>query len=288
MIAKFKSLVLVGATLAIGMAFATGVKAADLPKVGEVYTGTIPLDLFEMPLPPGSWEVYYSVVDKDNPKFPSTKIGLLQNDEGVVSRLIYGRAVRALNRKGFKAYKYCERPEYTHSVVTLNRHGLDQDCWHMRAENLTTGAGASPREQALLNYVKEKDYLLLLTAVGPRYHFADRSTSVRISYSWIPDLIFKAPKNLNRKVWLYQDWTADEVSKDPIRKTIVRQFRRFGEDFYPQMQEMFANRGGKSGDKGAPQPAATTGFSNDDAEPYEFSDDDPDENDATDEAGRNK
>jgi len=64
----------------------------------------------------------------------------------------------------------------------------------------------------------------------------------------------------------------DEIGKDATRKVVMRQFKRFGEDFYPRMQEMFLNREGAD----ATAPAVTGS----DEAAGENNDDDPDEGQA--------
>ena len=227
-----------GATLILLLCMPV-VARAQLPAVGDTVSGNIELAVFNMPLPDGVWEVYYSVEENFENK-PIIKLGLLKTKGRVVSQIIYVFARGSVDLRGFRRNPNCERDDYMHSVVRFNRPGLQQDCWQIRAEDLTTGDGASDRLLALIDYAEAMEYRLGLTTVGPRFHMAHRDSMIRTYYGWLPDAIL--PPSNDRKVWLFADWTPRFVEKDPRKKIVFGTLKGWAEDWYPKYLDMFTSR----------------------------------------------
>lgn len=205
-------------------------------EAGQTVSDTVALGGMTLPLPPGEWTAYYAVEDADD-KFLTSKLGLALISGKAVKQTAYFRVTRSKLRAGFKAYALCTQPHYFHSETVLNRMGDAQDCWHVHAETLAPD-DQSDRQKAVLDFAKSRDLFLPLTVIGVRFHKANPEVLLQASYSWTPDLIIKAPKEIN--AWRFQDWTAEAVASDPRKKVIMNKFKRWGEEWRPQIDAAFA------------------------------------------------
>ena len=227
--------------LAMGMLGILGVvfsPMAEAANVGEQLTGTAVVGGVSIPLPDGTWTVYYAV-DEGDPAFPTSKLGLAQLRGKVIKQTVYLRVSRSVARAGFEPYPYCEQPHYFFAEKSVNEAGNRQNCWHVRAESLAVDDAPSDRYQALLHFSKANGYFLPLTLIGSRFHIADRNKSIRVSIGWNPDLILRAPEA--QKVWRFQDWTAEAVAADPRKRVIMSKFKRWSDDWRPNVEGAFGS-----------------------------------------------
>lgn len=216
--------------------FAFCLPAAAL-EVGETIQDSVSVGGFTMPLPAGVWTVYY-INQSDDPEFPTAKVGLILERGKIVRQAMYIRTARATKHTGFKPYPYCERPYYFYEETLANQAGNVQQCWHMRAEALTGDGESSERYASLLEVSKRNGYFLPLTMIGARYHFANRSKTLRVSIGWNPDAILRAPES--KKVWRFEDWTADAIAADPRKKVIMTKFKKWSQDWLPNVENAFS------------------------------------------------
>lgn len=205
-------------------------------EIGDDVQDSVTVGGFAVPLPPGVWTVYY-VNESADPDFPTAKLGLILPRGKIVRQALYIRAARATRHTGFKPYPYCERPYYFFEETLSNQAGNIQQCWHMRAEALTGDGESSERYASLLEMSKRNGYFLPLTMIGARYHFANRSKTLRVSIGWNPDAILRAPES--KKVWRFEDWTADAIITDPRKKVIMTKFKKWSQDWLPNIENAF-------------------------------------------------
>ncbi len=224
-----------GVALSLGLLFAvTSALALD---AGQIASGAVQLGGMTIPLPQGEWSVYYAVEDSDG-KFPTSKLGLVLVSGKTVKQTAYFRVSRSKTGAGFKPYEQCAQPHYFYSETALNQISGAQDCWHVQAETLAPDE-ASDRQKAMLAFAKSRGLFLPLAVIGSRFHRASADVLLQASYGWTPDLIIKAPKDT--KVWRFQDWTAEAVAKEPRKKVIMTKFKRWGEEWRPQIDTAFSS-----------------------------------------------
>ncbi|MEQ1889347.1 MAG: hypothetical protein ABL951_09240 [Alphaproteobacteria bacterium] len=228
------------AGLLLTLALLTGAPAFALD-AGQTVTGSVRLGGISVPLPDGEWTAYYAVEDKDE-KFQTSKLGLVLINGKAIKQTAYFRVSRSKVGAGFKPYEQCAQPYYFYGETTLNQIGGAQDCWHVLVETLAPD-DASDRQKAILEFAKSRGVFLPLAAIGSRFHRASPEVLLQASYGWTPDLIVKAPKDI--KVWRFQDWTAEAVAKDPRKKVIMTKFKRWGEEWRPQIDTAFSGFGKK-------------------------------------------
>lgn len=188
-----------------------------------------------LPLPDGGWTVFYADETPEG-SFPVTRLGLLRIAGKSVKQIAYVRVIRNARRGGFKPFEQCALPHYFFSETVTNQTGGAQDCWHVRTETLAADT-PSPRQAALTSYAKANGLFLPLTMIGSRFHMASRTVALRISYGWTPDLILKAPKD--KKVWRFQDWTADAVATDPRKTAVMEKMKQWGSAWRPRVSDAF-------------------------------------------------
>lgn len=217
-------------------------QAAFAIETGETVTGVVEMGGKTFPLPPGEWTVYFKL-DQNDGKFASSKLGLVLIKGKTIRQSVYFRTQTSKKGAGFRPYELCAQPYYFHSETTFNQVGGKQDCWHVLAETLAPNE-PSDRQTAITSFAKSRGLFLPLTLIGTRYHRADQKFLLQAAYGWTPDLILRAPAEL--KVWRFQDWTADSVSKDPRKKIIMSKFKRWGEEWRPKIEAAFsATSGGR-------------------------------------------
>lgn len=233
MLGQKNGLTLVAAIIAL-IAFCLPAAALE---VGDTVQESVSIGGFTVPLPAGVWSVYY-VNQTNDPEFPTAKIGLILPRGKIIRQAIYIRAARAIRHTGFKPYPYCERPYYFYAETADNQAGNIQQCWHMRAEALTGDGESSERYASMLEVSKRNGYFLPLTMIGARYHFANRSKTLRVSIGWNPDAILRAPES--KKVWRFEDWTADAIAIDPRKKVIMTKFKKWSQDWLPNVENAFS------------------------------------------------
>jgi len=224
-----------GAALSLGLLFAvTSALALD---AGQTASGAVQLGGMTIPLPQGEWSVYYAVEDNGE-KFQTSKLGLLLINDKIVKQTAYFRVSRSKTGAGFKPYEQCAQPHYFYSETALNQISGAQDCWHVQVETLAPDE-VPDRQKAMLAFAKSRGLFLPLAVIGPRFHRASADVLLQASYGWTPDLIIKAPKDT--KVWRFQDWTAEAVAKEPRKKVIMAKFKRWGEEWRPQIDTAFSS-----------------------------------------------
>ncbi len=204
---------------------------------GQTASGAVQLGGMTIPLPAGEWTAYYAVEDSDA-KFQTSKLGLVLISGKAIKQSAYFRVSHSKTGAGFKPYEQCSQPHYFYSETILNQIGGAQDCWHVQAETLAPDK-ASGRQKAILEFAKSRSLFLPLAVIGPRFHRANADVLLQASYGWTPDLIIKAPKEI--KAWRFQDWTAGAVAKEPRKKVIMTKFKRWGEEWRPQMDTAFSS-----------------------------------------------
>lgn len=204
-------------------------------EVGASIDNSAVIDGIRLPLPEGSWTVFYA---DETPEggFPVTRLGLLRTAGKSVKQVAYVRVTRNARRGGFKPYEQCNLPHYIFSETITNQTGGAQDCWHVRAETLAADT-PSPRQAALTGYARANGLFLPLAMIGPRFHMASRSVALRISFGWSPDLILKAPKD--KKAWRFQDWTSDAVAADARKKAVMEKMKQWGAMWRPKVSDAF-------------------------------------------------
>lgn len=220
---------------------AVAAAAPDNPppaQVGERVTGSIELEPFVIPLPPGEWQVYYAETSEaEDGQVVSRRLGLLALDGDRMLQEIYARADLTRDGRGFQAFPACRDPAYLAERLRVNRHTREQDCWHVRAESLVEQPDAGPRFQALARKADAENLFLPAATVGARFHFADRNALLRVSYAWNPDLMLRA--RTAEKVWLAADWSRGEVEADPRRQAVARIIQDWAEGWYERMLAAF-------------------------------------------------
>lgn len=209
---------------------------ASALEVGQTVSGAVQLGGMTLPLPAGEWTAYYAVED-DGAKFRISKLGLLLISGKAVKQSAYFRVSLSKTGAGFKPFAQCAQPYYFFSETVLNQIGGAQDCWHVLVETLAPDE-ASDRQKAILEFVKARSLFLPLAFIGSRFHRANADVLMQASYGWTPDLIIKAPKDI--KVWRFQDWTAEAVAKEPRKNVIMTKFKRWGEEWRPQIDTAFS------------------------------------------------
>lgn len=210
-------------------------------EAGQTVTGSVQLGGVDLPLPAGEWTAYYMVQDEAG-KFPLYKLGLVLIEGKAVKQAAYFRVSHSKTGAGFKPFDQCTLPHYFYSETVLNQIAGPQDCWHVHAETLAPDI-ESDRQKAITAFARSRGLFLPLVTIGPRYHRANQRLLVQASYGWTPDLIIKAPKDI--KAWRFQDWTADEVAKEPRKKVVMSKFKRWGEEWRPEMDTAFTGYGSK-------------------------------------------
>lgn len=226
-----------GAFLALALLLVAPVAPAFALEAGQTASGAVQLGGMTLPLPAGEWTAYYAVEDEDA-KFQTSKLGLVQISGKTIKQFAYFRILRSKTGAGFKPYAQCSQPHYFYSDTVLNQISGAQDCWHVHAETLAPDE-ASARQKALLALAKDRGLFFSLVAIGPRFHRANPDVLLQASYGWSPDLIIKAPKDA--KVWRFQDWTAEAVAKEPRKKVVMTRFKRWGEEWRPQIDAALAS-----------------------------------------------
>lgn len=206
-------------------------------QAGQTVSGAVDLGDMTLPLPEGEWTAYY-IVEDDDDKFQTSKLGLVMISGKAVKQTAYFRVSRSKTGAGFKPYEQCSQPYYFHSETVLNQIGGKQDCWHVQVETLAPD-DQSDRQKAVLEFAKSRNLFLPLATIGPRFHRANQDVLLQASYGWTPDLIIKAPKDI--KVWGFKDWTAEAVAREPRKKVIMTKFKRWGEEWRPQIDTAFSN-----------------------------------------------
>lgn len=208
---------------------------AHAVEVGSTVEGAVEIGGFKVPLPPGAWTAYYAD-DTPEEKFPVFKLGLLRATGKSIKQTVYIRVSRNPTNAGFHFFPQCSLTSYFFSVTVANKIGGEQNCWHVRPETLAADV-PSARQIALVKYADSKHLFLPLTMIGSRFHMADLTGLLRVSYGWTPDLILRAPKD--KKAWRFQDWTADAVAADPRKKAIMTKMQQWGEEWRPQILQAF-------------------------------------------------
>lgn len=228
------------------LAFVTAAGAAqhgqagrDDPKVGDSVSGVLAVRSFNVPLPEGAWSVYF-VAANDDDSHPRLDVGLALVQAGVVKQTAYVVVARAPGRDGFKRYANCERPHYLHTQVSINRHGLDQACWHVRPIDLGLSDRPPDALGALSKFADEAGIYLPVVLLGARFHNADRTGALRVAYNWNPDLIVSAGQK--KKFWIYADWTNDGIALDPRKAAVVAIVRSWAEEWLPSIEAAFVGR----------------------------------------------
>lgn len=209
-------------------------------EAGTVIEGAADIGGFKVPLPDGPWTVFYSE-DKPEGKIPTFTLGLLRTSGKAVKQVAFIRVANNSIRGGFKPFEQCTLPNYFFAETVVNQIGGPQNCWHVRPETLAADT-PSARQTALTNFAKSRKLFLPLTMIGSRYHMANRTSSLRVSYGWAPDLIIPAPKD--KKVWRFQDWTADAVATDARKKAVMNKMKRWGDEWRPKVLDAFSKKTG--------------------------------------------
>lgn len=217
---------------------AAGHGGARAAQAGDVIEGAAEIGGLKVPLPDGPWTVFYSD-DKAEGKIPVFRLGLLRTSGKAIKQVAFIRVAQNSIKGGFKPFEQCTLANYFFSETVVNQIGGPQNCWHVRPETLAADT-PSERQTALTNYAKSKSLFLPLTMIGSRYHMANRSRALRVSYGWAPDLIMPAPKE--KKAWRFQDWTADAVAADPRKKAIMTKMKRWGEEWRPRVVDAFTGK----------------------------------------------
>lgn len=226
-----------GALLALVLLLGVSVAPAFALEAGQTVRGAVQLGGMTVPLPAGEWTAYYAVEDEDA-KFHTSKLGLVLIGGKTVRQMAYFRVSRSKTGAGFKPYEQCAQPHYFYSETVQNQIGGAQDCWHVHAETLAPDE-ASDRQKALLALAKDRGLFLSLVSIGVRFHRANADALLQASYGWPPDLIVKAPKDV--KFWRFQDWTAEAVAKEPRKTVVMSRFKRWGEEWRPQIDPAFSS-----------------------------------------------
>lgn len=226
-----------GAVLALVLLVTMPVAPGFALDVGQTASGAVQLGGMTIPLPQGEWSVYYAVED-EYPKFQTSKMGLVLISNKAVKQTAYFRVSRSKTGAGFKPYEQCSLPYYFYGETVLNQISGAQNCWHVQVETLAPD-DASDRQKAILEFAKSRGLFLPLAAIGSRFHRASPDVLLQASYGWTPDLIIKAPKDI--KVWRFQDWTAEAVTKEPRKKAVMTKFKRWGEEWRPQIETAFSS-----------------------------------------------
>ena len=207
---------------------------------GTALEGVAGIGGFKVPLPDGQWTVFYSE-DKPEGKIPTFTLGLLRTGGKAVKQIAFIRVANNSIRGGFKPFEQCALPNYFFAETVVNQIGGAQNCWHVRPETLAADT-PSARQTALTNFAKSRKLFLPLTMIGSRYHMASRTSSLRVSYGWAPDLIIPAPKE--KKAWRFQDWTAEAVAVDARKKAVMTRMKHWGEEWRPKVLEAFSKKSG--------------------------------------------
>lgn len=216
--------------------------AARAAGVGDSVEGSLSIDGLSVPLPDGRWEVYYAKSSGEG--YPRREVGLVLVEGRVVRQTVSALVVLAPRRDGFKPWRDCENAVYPVSEMALNRHGREQDCWHLRPVDLSRGDNPSERRRALFAYADRRSLFLPVAMIGARFHRADRDRALQVAYSWNADLIL--PSRAKEKLWVFQDWTRDSVDLDPRKQAVVDALAGWGREWHARVDESFRAAAGGS------------------------------------------
>ncbi len=224
--------------LAVLAVLTAGPARAQVPVPGQAAAEAILVAGVEVPLPPGSWKVYY-VNDSALGAYPRTDVGLMRVHGRIVRQTIYATVAHARKGDGFRPYANCAVDHYSHAVERVNRHGHEQDCWHVRPVDLAAGNKPSENRQALFSSADGAADFLPVAMIGARFHLADRHLLLRVAYNWTPDLML--PARGERKFWVFEDWTRAAVEENPPRRAVVKTVTAWAEGWQARVQNAFIN-----------------------------------------------
>lgn len=216
---------------------AAGAATASRPAAGETTStveGSFTAGHFQVPLPPGRWQVAYSQEEKLEAG-RAWRYVLIKEQESVVyqSVLIYRSELEGGRR--YRPREACRYEGYFSSAETQIGLGAG-DCRQVRV--VSFGLAGPPNPVSLVfQAIRDKyQYFAPAAMLGSRHiRFAGRD-QLQVDYLWTPELLLPPEAG---GVWRVQDWSNEAVRQDSRKLAIMKNLQRWSEEWHPRVVSAF-------------------------------------------------
>ena len=216
---------------------AAGAAAPSRSAAGETTStveGSFTADRFQVPLPPGRWQVAYSQEEKLDAGRAWRHV-LVKVHGSVVYQavLIYRSELDGGQR--YRPREACRYEGYFYSAETEIGRGAG-DCRQVRA--VSFGLAGPPNPVSLVfQAIRDKyQYFAPAAMLGSRHiRFAGRD-QLQVDYLWTPELLLPPEAG---SVWRAQDWSNEAVRQDGRKLAIMKNLQRWSDDWHPRVVSAF-------------------------------------------------
>ena len=216
---------------------AAGAAAPSRPTAGETPStaeGAFTAGRFQVPLPPGRWQVAYSQEEKLDAGRAWRHV-LIREQSSVVYQavLIYRSELDGGQR--YRPREACRYEGYFYSAETEIGRGAG-DCRQVRA--VSFGLAGPPNPVSLVfQAIRDKyQYFAPAAMLGSRHiRFAGRD-QLQVDYLWTAELLLPPESG---GVWRAQDWSNEAVRQDGRKLAIMTNLQRWNDAWHPRIVRAF-------------------------------------------------
>jgi uncharacterized lipoprotein YbaY len=196
--------------------------------------GAIVVSRFEVPLPPGAWQVVYSAAE-EVPVGRAWRTILIKTYGIAIHQAVLIYHVEIGFRQVFNPREACRHESYFFTVADEGGKGVGE-CRHVRAVSLGLGGAPGVVNQVFAALGERLGYFSPVTMIGSRYIRYKGPEQLQVDYLWTPDVLVPPPANT---VWRPEDWSNDAVRRDARKLIVMRSLQRWNDDWYPKMTAAF-------------------------------------------------
>jgi hypothetical protein len=208
------------------------------PELGQVYSGTVPLDAHDWPLPVGRWTVVSFVPQTGELGKIADSVILATIEKQRVTGLIQLTTTLpdAIVLDVDHPLQPCQGPEGRFNHIIHAELGVRQDCWTLRINDWSSLMNT-------WNSMPAADGQLRANGIGvpPRlviagFLIADRNRTVYANYGYPPDVLASGGAWENDAL---TDWAPSRLAQDPLRTRIFTGMYRWSDTWHTKLLSAF-------------------------------------------------
>jgi hypothetical protein len=227
----------------------------DAALVGRTYSGSIDVNGFNLPLPPGKWAILANT-RVGTPKAPGTGLFLAHIEHRYLVGGVRVFAVRSVDKPGagFPLIRGCVSgsPRFNYVSMEAATPYDHQGCWTMfnyftlpMQQWADRGAKIAPLDRVAAGDLAAKGVTYAQDLMDVQFNRTEKWGAMQADYLLSPDS--EGIKSTDVVSFTDSDWYASNISRFPEKVAYVGRLKEWAQDFWPRFKSAF--------DQG--QPAAT-------------------------------
>lgn len=219
--------------------------------IGKAYSGSISTgtSATQVPLPEGKWILAGWEVYANDQELGGV---LIEADGRHVARLVDFYVQYSTQRMRYlrhRPYKLCSRKDVIYMGKSLSgstgeyiafKKGNTQACWGINHWPMTLSGSIPKHLRQLRDYVEKEELIMPDTMLAVQYRRGGNGDYFSLNYYFNPELEGFAPPR--QSDWRTSDWHRDRYSRDPKKKAYIERLKKWGAEWYSQVDKGFRGR----------------------------------------------